>query len=323
MIEELTTDLYLFKTPELPEPTYQLRRLDKDGKRRYYRFDKGEPIFYFSVTTFLHSVLPTGDALKKHIGDLGYEEAKEDMEEKADYGTFMHIECLNLLIKGDADLDGIQGRLSAYAIENDRPPSFVRTWLRTAKKDLLAFAQFVRDYKVRPIFIEVMLCSDKQGFAGGIDLVCRMTVEEKGFFGEVLKSGPNKGAAKETKREVEVTAVVDLKSGRKGFWESHEIQLEMYRRLLMENYPELKIDRLYNWSPKDWTGKEPTYNLKDQTNSKSHRKLLPLLEAYRVDFEGRDRTIQVIEGTLSLNDGFEKNILYMQDSEYVKRISNG
>src|SRR5690606_18783260 len=103
-------------------------------------------------------------------------------------------------------------------------------WHANAKRDVLALAQFIREHNVRPLGVEVCLASDEMGVAGTIDLPCKMTVMQDGDWGEVYKSGPRKGETKITKAPVEVTAIVDFKSGMKGFWESHEIQLHLYRR---------------------------------------------------------------------------------------------
>jgi hypothetical protein len=87
-----------------------------------------------------------------------------------------------------------------------------------------------------------------------------------------LKSGPNKGQLKQVNIEKEVIAIVDFKSGRKGFWESHEIQLKAYQWMVDENYPDLKVEKVFNWSPKDWKSK-PTYTLTRQTDTVEYSEL--------------------------------------------------
>jgi len=315
-----TTEQWTFKRKDLKNPKFIIRRLDKNGTRRYWKVDEqNNATFYFSVTSFLHSVLPTSPQLIKYIADMGYEESREDMNKKALYGTLLHQVCQDLIIAGLVSLDTLHKTIENYCEENGINKAFAKEWENPLKKDVMAFAQFILDYKVKPLSIEMMLASDIHGFAGAIDLVCEMTITEKGFFGETLKSGPNKGEPKETKRETTVYAIVDLKSGRKGFWESHEIQLECYRLLMKEHYPELNITNLYNWSPKDWE-KTPSYNLKDQTNSRNLAKLPHLLGVYKIQFEGRDRYIQKLGGTIDLTNNEVGKLEYINESEYVKGL---
>ena len=315
-----TTEQYQFKRKDIKDPKFILRRLDKDGKRRYWRIDElNNPVFYFSVTTFLHSVLPTSPQLIKYVADKGYEASQIDMNNKAMYGTLLHTVCQNLLVEGTIDIQLLAKTIENYCIENDIDKKFIKEWNNQLVKDVMAFAQFIMDYQVKPLTIEMMLPSNQFGFAGAIDLVCEMTISEKGFFGEVYKSGEQKGNPKETKRDTIVNAIVDLKSGRKGFWESHELQLECYRLLMLEHYPEIKIDKLFNWSPKDWE-KEPSYNLKDQTNSRNLAKLPHLLSVYKIQFEGRDRYIQKIIGNIDLTNNIMPKLEYIHESEYVKNL---
>lgn len=305
-----------FISKQIKQPRFQIYRLDKNGKRLYYRFNQNNtPVFYFSVTSFIKSTLPTSTHLIKWIAKNGYEESQEIMEEKADYGTFLHIQCQNILITGKYNFDETIKELKQYAKENLILESIALSWHDEIQKDILSFCQLIIDYKIKPLAIEMMLCSDTTGMAGAIDIVCKMTIKEKGFNGDLYKSGEKKGQPKESYSEREITAIIDIKSGRKGFYESHEIQLHCYKMLVEENYPELKIDKLYNFSPKEWRSC-PTYNLKDQTESKSKDKINNLLEIYKVDFKYRDKNITLIEGELDLNL-LSKNYKEISLDDYV------
>lgn len=309
-----------FDETALLEPSRKLFRLNGySAGRYYYSFNEGNEVeFFISVTNLIKQTMPTPDPLLKWIASMGYDESQAYAQERADYGTFMHIQFQSLLINKVLDLDSLDDQLKAWLQEQRQPQSLYEQWIDEIKKDVLGFAQFVRDYKVVPLAIEVMLAS-QDGYAGAVDLVCLMTIEEKGFFGEVLKSGPNKGQPKETKRETGVIGIVDFKSGRKNFYEAHEIQLEAYRNLVRENFPSLNMNdvRLYNYSPSEWRTK-PGYKLKDQTNSPNRDKFPLLCSLARIEMSKRDKKITRITGVLDLNEPVEKVYHEIMISDLVK-----
>lgn len=299
-----------------PERIY---RVNAHNYRLYYRFlETGEPEFYVSVTTLIKKTLPTSDYLIKWIADMGYEEAQKYAAERAEYGTFMHAEITRLLIDRTYDLSKIKPRLKMF-IESQQLKSDCIFWADDLKKDLLSFAQFMIEYNVVPIAIEMILYHPKDGYAGAIDLVCEMDYEEKGFFGEVYKTGEKAGQPKETKRSRRINAIIDNKSGRKGFYESCEIQLQSYREMWDHHFPEVKIDKVFNWSPKDWRGKIPTFNLKDQTDSASRAKLPYLVELARIENNKRENKILITNGVIDLTKGLSSNIEEMELNEIVKK----
>ena len=280
-----------------PRPVY---RMGGTIDRIYYTLDESlEPRFYSSVTGFIESSLPTSPHLIKWIAEKGYEESQNYTKDRSYYGTFLHIEIGTLLIMKKLDLDKLRERLLAYIESNKLPQDFVN-YEEEFKKDLLAFAQWCIDYSVKPLSVEIVLASEEMGVAGAIDLVAELTIVEKGYFGEVYKSGPRKGEPKESKTETVVTAIIDFKSGRKGFFEAHEIQLESYRLLWNENFPEIGIDRIYNCSPKDWRGENPTYNFTDQSGSKSLLKLPHLLKLGALELRKREKSVLICEGEIDL-----------------------
>jgi hypothetical protein len=172
---------------------------------------------------------------------------------------------------------------------------------------VLAFAQFVIDCKVKPLAIEICLYHPTDGYAGAIDLVCELEIEEKGFFGEKYLSGANKGTPKETKRVRRVFAIVDIKSGRKGFYESHEIQLHAYLDMWDNHFPDVRVEKVFNWSPKEWRN-APSFNLKDQTDSSNTRKLKHLVELAKIEDNKRRNSITVTSGEIDVLEGLERNI---------------
>lgn len=298
-----------------PEPIY---RMDSKGYRYYYRFDeKGEPQFYTSVTTMIKNTLPTSTHLINWKVEKGANDAEREMLERATYGTFLHTVCGTLLMTGRYNLDDLQKELDAFCLTEKITPK--PGWVDDLKKDVLAFAQFMIDKNVKPLAVEVILYHPKDGYAGALDLVLEMDDEQKGFFGETYLSGTNKGQPKETKRIVRVNAILDIKSGRKGFYESHEIQLKAYKEMWDIHFPDVKIDRLYNWSPKDYRGATPSYNLKDQTDSKNMNKLPSLVELAKIEESKRNNVVTVIGGSIDLTKGLDGIISEISFTDLIKK----
>jgi hypothetical protein len=282
-----------FDITKLRFPPEQLYRLDSGNHRYYYKMDaEGEPIFYTSVTTLIKNTLPTPPSLIKWIADRGQEDSQSEALERANYGKFLHLCCAELMMKGKFDLEKLQNKLTAYILQNE----IVQTkgWLEDLKKDILAFAQFIIDYNVKPLAIEICLYHPEDGYAGAIDLVCEMDW-----------------------KKARIRAIIDLKSGRKGFYESNEIQLQAYANMWQIHFQET-LDKVFNWSPKDWR-KSPTYNLKDQTDSPNAKKLPMLVELAKIENDKRENKVMIIGGNIDLLSGLEKNINEYTFTELIKK----
>src|SRR3990167_9386941 len=288
-----TDDIVIHKQP------YTVYRIKVGGGRIYYTLDAdNNPTFYISLTTLTKHTLPTDEQLIKWIAQTGYYESKRYMNERANYGSLMHMAIGHFLISKawnfEQSEDFITTTIQEGAIDMIQPDKFTDD----LNRDVAAFAQFCVEYKVKPLAIELVLVSEK-GYATLIDLVCRMIIEEKGYFGEAYKSGVQKGNPKESKRKKEITALLNFKSGKKGFYEENEIQLEFEKKLFEENYPEIKIDKIFNWSPKDWNN-SPTYNLKDQSNSLNKEKADALLAIAAIELMKKTPMERRLVGTLAL-----------------------
>ena len=287
-----------FNADALREPPYRIFQLNTESYRYYYRFNAdGEPEFYPSVTTLLRQTMPTSPFLIKWMLENGKEQADEKRDLAAAYGTYMHIQFERLIINRKVDFDALPADLLAYMERENLPEKVFTEWIGKIRKDVLAFAQFIKDYNVRALAIEIGLAHPDYHFAGCIDLPCIMTDPKSGE---------------------DFTAIVDFKSGRKGFWEEHELQLHLYRMMWEVNFPELPIAKVFNFSPKDWRTK-PTYNLKDQTNSVNAAKIPALLELARIEDEKRENTLTIISGTFSLDEGDPlDNVTTLSLSELIK-----
>lgn len=296
-----------------PAPLY---RMDSSGHRYYYRWEGEEPLFYTSVTTMIRNTLPTSPHLIQWLISKGGDNGKDEANERASYGTFLHTQCADLLIMGKYDLDSLSGKLTIFLTGENLPPDRV-SWADELKKDILAFAQFVIDKNVKPLAIEICLYHPTDGYAGAIDLVCELDDEQKGFFGETYLSGANKGQPKESKQIKRVLGIVDIKSGRKGFYESHEIQLKAYEAMWNIHFPEKKVEKLFNWSPKDWRN-TPSFNLKDQTDSRSAYKLPYIVSLAKIEDEKRSNMITIVKGEIDVLKGLERNIAEKSFTDLIK-----
>lgn len=296
-VEEMQT--MFFDTTALIEPPYKVWQLNSKGHRYYYRYDdNGNPEFFPSVTTILSQTMPKSPHLIKWIADRGIDEAERYKEERAAYGTFMHAAFEKLLISRQYDLDGLKGELKDYIVYQRLPDDFIY-YADDLKKDVLAFAQFIIDYDVKPLAVEIALVHPWHKYAGMIDCPCTM----------LDKPGGSK----------RINAIVDFKSGKKGFYEEAEIQLHLYREMWNANFEHLPIDRVFNFAPKDWR-KRPTYNLKDQTNSPNAKKIPYLLEIAAIEDNKKDNIFTAVAGFINLdsNPDLVENITSLTLSELIK-----
>lgn len=295
-VEEMTA--VFFNADALREPKYKLYQLNSDGHRYYYLYEGTTPVFYPSVTTLLKQVMPTSPFLIKWMVENGTDGATEKRDLAAAYGTFMHAQFETLLINRRYDFDTVPANLLSYMEQNNLPEKFYGESLAKIRKDVCAFAQFVKDYNVRPLAVEIALVHPDCHYAGMLDLPCLMTDPKTGN---------------------EFPAIVDFKSGRKGFYEEHELQLALYRDMWNVNYPEMPITRIFNFAPKDWRGVKPTYTLKEQTESPNIAKIPALLTLAAIADAQMDNTFTVISGELNLDDYKpSNNIMALSLAELVK-----
>lgn len=288
-----------FDKTALIEPPYKVFQLNSKGHRYYYRFDEnGQPEFFPSVTTILSQTLPKSPFLIEWIASKGMDEAERYKAERAAYGTFMHAQFEELIINRVYNLDDLKEKLKTYIEVNRLPDNFIY-YADDLKKDVLAFAQFVKDYDVRPLAVEIALVHPYYKYAGMIDLPCTMLRKPGG-----------------TER---INAIVDFKSGRKGFYEESEIQLHLYKMMWNVTFEEHPITNVFNFNPKDWR-KKPSYNLKDQTDSPNAAKIPALLEIAAIEDNKRDNIFTAVSGSISLDEpqDFTDNVISLTLAELIK-----
>lgn len=294
LIEGLTVSdfqaLY-FDKDALREPAYKLKRVDFEGARWYYTIINSEIFWSISTTGLLDKTLAKPIELLKYIASFGSWEAyKAEMRRLAAYGTSMHV-AIESYILGAFDLS----YKNVVELLTKHKAMFDDGNIKKLRKDVLAIAQFCIDRDVKPLAVEVMVFDPVTKVAGTIDLLCEMTFNGK-----------------------RIIALVDFKSGRKGFWESHELQLHIYKRLCAVQFPDIHIDKIFNLAPNDWHG-EPSYKLKDQTNT-SDFKIDHLLAMYHHDYPViGPKSIRVFNGTAEFGKPIGNLYSRVNAEEFVKR----
>lgn len=268
-IENINTEW--FNETALRLPNYKVGRVNFGQGRSYIRLNQdGEPCelplrLYTSLTTAINACAPMERPLLEWYCKHGLKEAGRLLEVAQHYGTLMHLEIGKFLINQMYDFDAIEGVVEDYLAENSFYQPECGEWAEKLRNDLTAFIQFYLDYRVVPLGIEYVLLSNR-GYGTLIDLVCNMTIQVDGLdYDNPYKSGPRKGEPRDCKVDKTIRAIINFKSGRNGFYRSNGLQIEAERQLWEENFPDLPLDAGFNWSPKDWRGETPTYNLKDWT----------------------------------------------------------
>lgn len=213
-----------------------LYRFDSRDGRNYFDIDQENNLnIYPSTTTVIGRFHPTGVFLKQWMVDsfASWKDYQAFMFDVSNYGTFMHIVLKDIVLGHDVDISdlGLMVRISDYLLSNDIDPARINRdeWIKKAKQDAIGIVQWIQDYEFIPIAVEMTIASRDMRYAGTIDLVGIITDKEKKY-----------------------RVMIDYKTGRTGFFDEYPIQLEGYRRLWDEKYPEARIERTYNLGAKDY-----------------------------------------------------------------------
>jgi len=300
-------------------------RYDGRGRRYYCVVNKSNISWYVSVTALIESQRPKSPYLVNWQAKLG-DDYIPTLNRLSSYGTWMHSMWNHALITGDLNLDEeyINAAMTRHISRDDAHVDTSR-WIDRMQEDLLALGAWVLEYHPVVLAIEPVM-THPDGYAGAIDLVCRILITEKGYYGEVHKSGPNKGKPKESTRQRIVTAIVDYKSGRKGFYENHEIQLHAYRNIWNNQFAgtEYEVEKLYNLSPKGWRT-TPKFSFADQTDRESHALLSRILETYKVDPQCymTPPPVNRIAGSVRLGEPIDGLIETLDPATIIRERING
>lgn len=247
-----------FDADALKTPSHITYRIDNQGERLYARRkDDGEIKVVPSVSTVLR-MMPTEPHLIKWYCDEfnSYDEAKQFVAQKAEYGTFMHILFKDLLLGVTLTFDPVllgQSFGQHLAMRGHKPEQYdLDEAGRMLQQDLFGFVSFCQQYKVKPLAIEYIVFGER--FAGCVDLVCKMTLtktrkvdnlQDERMFAFLPGDA-------EIVEEREVIAMIDFKSGRKDFYEENRLQLEGYKDLWNAEFPEHTIEVIGNYGCKDY-----------------------------------------------------------------------
>lgn len=307
-------------------PNYKVGRVNFGQGRSYIKIEQdgslAQPFrLYTSLTTSIAQSMPTPKALEDWKFQNGKKEADRLMKVAAHYGTMMHIEIGNFIKEGVYDLDACEEVVQNYTSDNNFWDNDCNEWAHKLKEDMLAFVQFYNDFEIVPLGLEYVLLSDSRGFGTPIDLVCLMTVTENGLdHNDPYKTGPRKGEPREVKVKKQKRAIINFKSGRKGFYETHGIQMECEKLLWDENFPESPIDIAMNWAPADWKT-TPSYKTKEWQGTTSQAEIDAILKLAQIRYQAKaeKRQYMSMSGVISTSDSVSGAVHFEDVEDFCNR----
>lgn len=250
---------------------------EKDAKRFYYRaamkkesdIIPGKPHYFIEIfpsVTQITSILNDWEMLMQFAASKG-NEYNQFMIEKKTYGSCLHLLIAEYCRTEKLDYGSVPSIIDGYLTEKNIDIDYNK-WLRGSYMNIYAdfesLAQFVDDHVKKVLYVEKTMCA--LALSGTMDLCAEIEIQEKGFYGEVYKSGANKGKPKETKQSVTKTAIIDFKSGPSIYEQPYGMQLYLYGILAFE-YLEVSAEKYFIVSPKTWRTLPASYNMRDMTDS--------------------------------------------------------
>ena len=264
------------------------------GNKSYYKHPDSSKLLH-RVTNVTSATMPTSPFLIDWIAKHGKEKAEQIKNDRAEYGTVLHVLISTYLLYNEVDVNAVIDNICEF---NNYDKSKLNIF--ELQKDLLSFIQFTIDKEVKAHAIEYQVYNNL--FAGTIDLICEMNFNGK-----------------------RVNAIVDYKSGRNGFYDSHRVQLHAYKSLLKE-CQNLDVDMVFNFSPKDYITKDwqltenikPTYNLENQSDAVWSEKWNLYSELFRLDLQKqKETTIKKITLNNIITNDFN-NLVTVEEFEVSK-----
>lgn len=307
-------------------PNYKVGRVNFEKGRSYIKIEDdgqlAQPFrLYTSLTTSIAQSMPTPVALEDWKMQHGKKEADRLMKVAAHYGTMMHLEIGKFIKEGVYDLDLCEDVVQDYTSSENFWDNDCNAWGTKLKEDMLAFVQFYNDYEVEPLGLEYVLLSDKRGFGTPIDLVCYLTVTEDGLdHDNPYKSGPRKGEPRDVKVRVKKRAIINFKSGRKGFYETHGIQMECEKLLWDENFPDTPVEIAMNWAPADWRV-APAYKIREWQGTTSLEEIEAILKLAEIRYSQRagNKTYMSMSGMISTLESINAAVQFEDVEAFCNR----
>lgn len=291
--EDQTNLLYKTdQTPSLQQPNFTFRRYMYQGNRLYVKlpltWKDGIPKVKDKVLGWGLGVTTCIGWTEPNLGFNALENWKTKMrvqgidpdayaKEKQQYGTTMHFlfsqflkeevftkkkfkeECRRLMVKhqvfANSTIDFILDKYHVHLFHA-----------------LIGFSKFISDYQVEPIATELIVEDEANWVKTPIDLLCHVVqpikVKAEVESGEFYKRGEKKGQPKMVTKTFVVpekkVAIVDFKSGVKGFYDAHYYQLQWGKDMLKETY-NIEADLVMNYSPNAEMGTD--YKVKEQSGN--------------------------------------------------------
>lgn len=152
----------------------KILRENKDGKvqltiadERWYLDTRSEKPRWVPSCTWIASYYPKGKAFYQWLASKGWDEAEEIKLNSGEKGTRVHSAC-------DILMDGEEVAMNSVLPDRDGVAKELTIDEYTA---ILSFKKFCDDYK--PVFIahDLIVFNDEEGYAGTLDLVCKIEDE--------------------------------------------------------------------------------------------------------------------------------------------------
>jgi hypothetical protein len=231
------------------------------GAGRHYRRESGQT--YKSLTTFLDAVMPANRFLQnwreKLTADMGsVEKVDEFVQATADYGTALHMAIADFCRNRKVNWAEFDAWAFNYLIGMGLSADTISAAHQELTKDFASLLQFLYDYDVEILAVELPVWLDS-GVATLIDLVVNMNAK--------------KYVDTPVEKRQRHSAIINLKSGKKGFFESHILQLCGERAMFQNVFGNhMQVDQVYNLAPTDWRT-APNYKIKNQTAEIADKRL--------------------------------------------------
>lgn len=285
------------------------------GAGRHYRNEAGTT--YKSITTFLDAVMPPNRFLQKwresKIEQLGtVDAAYEFVQATADFGTALHIAVADYCRNGFVNWLDFEQFSFSYFIGMGLTDHTLFAAHEELTKDFASMLAFIHEYEVEILAVEIPVFSS-DGYATLIDLV--VVMNEKAYTDKTTADKRNR-----------IRAGINLKSGKKGFFDSHLFQLIGERRAFNETYANscgFELDEVFNLAPTDWRT-EPNFKLARQTKPIDERGLEAEFDLYvhlgkmKKILGPPSKNFTIFEGQTKFGDNPADNLRLMNYEQFSK-----